>query len=147
MVNITFPDDTKEVIDAIREEIGRYVTINVAVEGTPCPVCELDPVTNTSTDSFCETCGGKYWLNTASGVQVLGHIRWIKNNQPMYTPGGVIDDGDCVVTIAYSVENLSNVENSVSWVVDGQDMYYKNHVLRGVQDVNRIRVTLMEDAE
>jgi len=146
-MTITFPTDTKEVIDDIREAIGRNVTINVKTTGTPCPVCDLDPVTNTSTDSFCETCDGKYWIDTTTPVVVLGHVRWIKNNQPLYTPGGVIDEGDCIVTIEYTAQNLQYVENSESWIVDGQDMYYKTHVPRGKPDINRIRVILKEDAE
>lgn len=139
-----FPDTT-DTLDEIRSKIERPITINVKVAGTGCPVCDLDPITNTSTDSFCTTCSGLYWLNTVSGYVVSGHVRWMGTDQPLFTEGGVIDTGDCIVTIKYTVLNLANVENSDSFIVDGRDLYRKEHVLKGVRNLNRIRIVLKED--
>ncbi len=144
---ITWPNNTKEIIDDIRDTIGREITINVKVPGDPCPDCDLDPITGVSTDSYCTTCSGLYWINTISGSPVMAHVRWTKIGQPIYEPGGIIYDGDCIVTITYSDENLNNVINSDSFIVDGKDLYMKNYVLRGVQDINRIRIILLEDRE
>ena len=141
-----FPTNTVDTIDAIRDEIGRQITINVKVQGTACPVCDLDPITNTSTDSFCETCSGVYWLNTTSGISTYAHIRWGGSDQPMYTAGGVIDMGDCIATIKYTETLLSGVQNSDHFIVDDKDMYLKKYILRGVKPLNRIRVILKEDS-
>lgn len=144
-MNITFPSNTKEIIDKIRGTIGRDITIYVTVSGIACSGCTLDPRTNTSLDPFCSICGGDYWLNTTSGVSYSGHVRWGKSHQPYRVHGGVIDEGDCKVTISYSDEALQHVQNSDYFVVDGIDLYMKNYHLKGVPNVNRIAITLLED--
>ena len=140
-----FPN-TVAIKDAIRASIERSILINVAVEGTPCPICDLDPITNTSTDSFCDTCSGVYWLNTTSGYTVSGHIRWKLSDQPLYTAGGVIEEGDCIVTIKHTEPNLTAVVNSKSIIIDGKDLYRIGYVLKGVQELDRIRIILKEDS-
>jgi len=76
-ININWNSEQEiEVIDAIRGAIGRDVTFNIVASSTGCPDCSLDPVTNTSTDSFCQTCDGKYWIPVYSGVVVSGHITY-----------------------------------------------------------------------
>lgn len=146
---ITFPSDTKEIIDEIRGVIGRDVTIFVTVTGIHCTAatCSLDPVTNLSTDSFCTICGGNYWLETLSGYSCSGHIRWLGADKPMWVAGGVIEDGDCKVTITHSVENLTNVQNSHHFVVDDIEMYMKEYRLRGAKELNRIQIILLEDPD
>jgi hypothetical protein len=139
-----FPDTTS-ILDEIREKIQRAITINVKTQGTPCPDCDLDPITNTSSDSFCETCSGLYWLNTVSGYLVSGHIRWMGTDQPLYTEGGTIDVGDCIVTVKHTSDNLTAVQNSESFTIDQTDLYLKSYVMRGVQNLNRIRIMLKED--
>jgi hypothetical protein len=146
---MSLPDfpSTVALKDEIREKIQRAITINVKVEGTPCPVCELDPITNTSSDSFCTTCSGVYWLNTTSGYSTYGHVRWMGADRPLYTEGGVIDDGDCIVTIKYTSTVLTYVQNSESFIIDGRDLYLEKYILRGVPNVDRIRIILKEDNE
>lgn len=141
-----FPN-TVAIKDAIRESIQRTIVINVAVEGTPCPACDLDPITNTSTNSFCEVCSGVHWLNTTSGYTTSGHIKWVGADQPMYTAGGIIDVGNCIVTIKYTNSNLAAVENSDSFIVDNKDMYLKTFITKGVQELDRIRIILKEDSD
>lgn len=143
--NITWPSNTGEVINDIREEIGRDITINVSVTGTPCPDCDLDPITNTSLDSFCTTCSGVYWLNTTSGYVIKAHVRWMSADMPLYTQGGAIYEGDCIATLEFTEQNLENVQNSDSFVVDEKDLYLEKYALRGVPSINRIRVFLKED--
>lgn len=143
---ITWPPDTREVIDKIRGAIGREITIYVSVTGIPCLTCSLDPTTNLSTDPFCPECGGNYWKETVSGWTCSAHVRWRRTDQPLWTPGGIIEEGDCYVTIANSGSALYNVQNSKYFEVDGIDtLYMKSYHLRGVQQPNRIRVTLLED--
>lgn len=148
-MTITFPTNTKEVIDEIREAIGRDITIYVTITGIPCTEvsCSLDPVTDLSTDSFCAVCGGNYWLETVSGWTVSGHVRWRSENQMLWVSGGKIMEGDCRVTITFSDEGLNNVKASKYFIVDDIEMYMKNYRLKGVQPVNRIQITLLEDPD
>lgn len=141
---ITFPSNTTEIIDEMRYTIGRNILINVQVSGIACSACSLDPITNLSTDPFCVTCAGEYWLSTTSGVTCSAHVRWRSTDQPLRVAGGIIDEGDCYITIALS-GHLGCVQSSESYVIDDKLMYMKNYKIRGVPRPNRITVVLLED--
>jgi len=142
---ITFPAHTKEIIDEIRYTIGRNITIHVNVSGVPCTLCSLDPVTNLSTDPFCTGCNGAYWINTTSAWVCSAHVRWRRADQPLWSPGGIIETGDCKITIAHSGNALQNVKDSRYFEVDGHELYMKSYTLKGVQQLNRIAIVLTED--
>jgi hypothetical protein len=144
-MNITFPSNTKETIDEIRNTIGREITIYVEVSGEACSQCSLDPTTNLSTDPFCETCDGNYWINTISAYPVLAHVRWFSSEQPLWSEGGKVHEGDCQATVGLSGYNLTAVRNSDHYEVDAKEMYMKNYAIKGVPEPNRITVTLLED--
>lgn len=143
--SITWPPDTTFVINKIRGAIGRNIDIYVTVTGIACTTCLLDPVTNLSTDPFCPECGGAYWKDTTSGWTCSAHVRWRRTDQPLWTPGGIIEEGDCAVTIANSGVALYNVQHSKYFVVDSIDLYMKSYFLKGVKTPNRIKVVLLED--
>lgn len=143
---ITFPTDTVTVIDQIREAIGRNITIQVLVSGIPCPdiTDSLDPVTGLSTNQFCPTCSGIYWLSTLSGYLVKAHIRSGKMDTPVWVTAGEIFTGDAQVQIKYTLANMTAVENSEYFDVDGRRFVKSEVDLRGVPEINRILVTLEE---
>lgn len=146
-MNITWPSDTADAIDAIRDAIGRNVTINVSVDGVPCPVsgCDLDPVTDLSTNQFCPVCSGFYYINTTSGYTVLAHVNWGQADTPLWEPGGRLVDGDCLVQVKYTTANVDAVDNAKSFAVDGKTLITKAVDYRGVPDINRILVTLTQE--
>jgi len=146
-MTITFPSNTKSIIDQIRGVIGRNITIFVTVSGIPCPAsdCSLDPVTNLSTNPFCPVCGGNFWISTVSGWTCSGHVRWLSADRPLWVPGGIIEEGDCKVTIAFSDTALQNVKNAKYFNVDDTTLYMKDYRLKGVKEINRIQITLIED--
>lgn len=143
-MTIIFPANTADVINEIRDVIGRLITVNITVSGIACPLCSLDPVTGKSKDSFCSGCGGDYWLSTISGWIVNAHVTWQGAGRPIYEPGGYVLDGDCVVTISTSGNALHNIEHAESVIVDGRDLIVSNFILKGVPDINRITVALVE---
>jgi len=143
-MNIVFPSNTKEVIDSIREVIGRDVIFRVVASATACPECYLDPVTNTSTDSFCDTCEGVYWIPVYSGVTILGHVTWGHSDNMQWQSAGQWYEGDCRVQIEYTPENVIVVDSAVDVLVDGKTMELKKRILRGVQPINRILLDLVE---
>lgn len=140
---ITFPTNTKNIIDSIRNAIGRSVEFYIA-EYTKCPSCELDIITNTSSDSFCPTCSGVGYLITYSGTVVNAHITWGFSEQVGWVSGGTLDEGDCRVQIEYSIVNRDLVENSDYVVVDGRKMEIKQPHYRGTPAINRILIDLLE---
>jgi len=144
---ITWPSDTKEVIDAIRGVIGRDITICVPNTPSECSTCSLDPVNNTSTDPFCETCSGSYWLMSYDEVTVSGHVRWHPFDDPHPMTGGIVFEGDCTVTIEYTDTNLTSAKAADYFLVDDKRMVLWKYVLRGKQPINRIRLMLREEEE
>jgi len=143
-MTIVWPSDTKTIIDEIRSTIGRNILVNVAVTGIPCSTCTLDPINNESTDPLCSECDGLYWKSTVSGWTVKAHVRWGSADRPIYTPGGKAFEGDCIVTIEYTASGLSNIENSESFVVDNKELIMEDFILKGVPDINRITIALVE---
>lgn len=148
---IAFPEGTKAIIDSIRDVVGRRITIYVQEGQVACSGCELDPITGYSQDSFCIICGGLYWTPTISGYSMSGHVRWTGADAPLWTPGGIIPEGDCMVTVEYTADNLDHVERSNTWLVDAKTLYMKSFQLRGIRgdsdthSPNRIRVTLLQE--
>jgi len=141
---ITFPSDTKDVIDEIRTVIGRSIYINLTTASTGCLSCTLDPIHNSSVDVTCSGCDGLYWIVTTEDVEVTGHIRWWPFDEQNFQTGGIVWEGDCIVTIEYTGDNLSNVRDANYFTVDDKTMVLDKYVLRGKPGVNRIRLLLKE---
>jgi hypothetical protein len=135
----------KQLISDIRDAIGREVTFYVVASSVPCPVCALDPITNTSVDSFCPVCSGEYFIPIYSGVTRQAHITWGGTDQLQWQTGGQLFDGDCRVQIEYTPENVLVVESSKWMIVDGKRMLQNKIHLRGVKDLNRVLIDCMED--
>jgi hypothetical protein len=143
---ISWPSNTVTIIDEIRHAIGRDIIINIPVTGIACSDISdsLDPVTNLSTNQFCPTCHGVYWLNTVSGITVSAHVTWRPSEIMAWFPGGKVVEGDCLVQIKYTISSYAWVNNAENFVVDGKTMTKRDVTLRGVQPLNRILITLDE---
>ena len=140
---ITFPDNTAEVIDAIRGAIGREVEFVTEIH-EDCYNCEIDPVTGNSTNSFCTVCSGTGYITTFSGFTTSGHITWGHAEGLGWVTGGQIFDGDCRVQVAYLPEIESVIEGCSYVNVDGRKMDVRKIIPRGVKQLNRILVELIE---
>ncbi len=140
---ITWPSNTKDIIDEIRDAIGRNITFNlVTVSG--CSTCTFDPVNNASTDSFCPTCSGYWYITTTSGVEVLAHVRWSPFDDQNFQPGGIVYEGDCIATIAYDAYNAYLVSTAKDIFVNSRTMVIDKYTTKGVAAQNRIRLFLKE---
>jgi hypothetical protein len=140
---ITFPSNTKSIIDEIRGAIGRDVTFNKAVE-TICPSGHgVDPITGDSIDPFCTICSGVGTIITYSGTTVPAHITHDPSSTH-WTPGGTLPMGDCRIQIEFTDSNLTVVEEAEHVLVD--DLKYKIHKVtrRGVPEINRLLIDLVE---
>ncbi len=144
---ITFPSDTKDTIDAIRNAIGREITFYVVMK-EDCPTCTLDPITNTSTDSFCPTCSGYGYIRTTSGYSVTAHITWGHSDVLNWQSAGQMYDGDCRVQVEYIPETVAVLNLKPEYVVvDNKRMSIKKKILRGVPSINRILLDLIEQTD
>ncbi|NMC34392.1 MAG: hypothetical protein GYA36_18360 [Veillonellaceae bacterium] len=145
-MNITFPTDTEDTIDAIRNAIGRDVIFQTELK-YECPTCSgLDPITNNPLDPFCVTCSGHGYIITISGTSVQAHVSWNTEDQTNWVPGGTFIDGDCRVQIKLTAENLDLVNNSHFVIVDDKKLTVNKVTRRGVPQLNRILVDLkLED--
>ena len=142
---ITFPSSntTRDITNQIRDAIGRDVTFYVTME-SDCPTCTIDPVSNTSVDSFCPTCSGVGYLHTLSGYTVNAHVTWGKHDILNWQSAGQLFDGDCRIQVEYLPSTVSVLDMSPYVVVDGKKLSIKNKILRGVPSINRILIDLIE---
>lgn len=138
-----FPSNTRTIIDAIINQIARPVTFYIVETLSGCFSCELDPITNTSIDSYCEICSGEYWIPTFSAWTVSGHVLWGQEQQGWVT-GGLLDVGDCLVKFMHTDAAEEIVNNAKHVIVDGREMDVDKVTLRGVKEINRILVKLKE---
>lgn len=145
MSPIYWPSNTKEIIDEIRETIGRPIEIFVTVSGDVCPSCTLDPLRNKSVNPFCPVCSGDGYLNTISGFETVAHVRWGRVNDNTFYPGARIVTGDCTAAIEYTDAAREAVDNAVYVVADNIKLYIDSYDLRGVQPINRIVLGLVQN--
>ncbi len=147
---ISWPSDqVTTTIQEIINAIGREFTIYTKTSGTPCPNClasgSYNPVTKTSTNSFCPICQGSYFLNIPSGVTLTGHVKWNTGEAPIWKPGGIVPEGDCTITVLYASGIENKIKNSVKFEVDEKILTLKNYRTRGVPTINRFIINLIQE--
>ena len=140
----SFPTNTPTIKALILNQIGRTVTFYTIYSTQACPDCTLDPITNESTDSFCETCSGLYWIPLWSGTDYTAHVTWKYSDQVDWDTVGKFMIGDCQVKIMYSGNSDSIVQNANYVVVDDRIMDIQKITYRGITVLDRIIVDLKE---
>lgn len=143
MTTITFPSNTAEIIDSIRGAIGRDVYFYTE-EKIPCSACDLDPVTDTSLNSFCLVCSGLGYTYTYEYTQVSGHVTHNPQDVMKWTAGGQLYEGDCRVQIKFTEEYKTLVEGASYVIVDGDKYDVHKKIYRGVPSINRILIDLKQ---
>jgi len=148
LIGPQFPSNTKDQIEEIIQQIGREVEFFYVYSTYACPVCDLDPVTNTATDSFCPTCSGEYWIDVMSGIIYSGHVTWKFNYLNEWETGGIDIVGDARVKILHTDEREELLKD-VKWLVlDGKTMNIEKVTLLGTKPtVNRIVIDCKEREE
>lgn len=139
----TWPINTRETKEQIIGMIGRNIEFFYVYSSYECPTCALDPITNTSVDSFCPTCSGEYWIDVFSGVTMSAHVTWKFDYYTDNVPGGNYLIGDARVKVMHTPERETIVKASKRVVVDGKTMNIEKTTLLGAP-VDRIVVDLKE---
>jgi hypothetical protein len=143
---ITFPTNCTEVIDDIRGAIGRTIQFYIpTISG--CYNCSENPITNKSINSFCPVCSGEYWIKTYNLISVSGHVTWGPSDILNWQTGGKIFDGDCRVSIKLTEDNITYTKLADFVDVDGKKMKVKKVISRGVPQLNRLLVDMVERDE
>lgn len=142
-MQIIWPSGTRQTIENIIEAIGRNVTFySSTLSG--CYNCSLDPVTDTSTNSFCTVCSGIYWIPTWSGNDIKAHVTWKFADQDEFTTGGRVFLGDGIIKIMYSGPYMDIVNSAEYVAVDGKQVNIQKVTLLGVPSINRIVLDFKE---
>ena len=143
-MTIIWPDNTGEIITAMRDAIGRDVEFIYVASTIPCSACNLDPVTNTSDNAFCVVCSGTYWIDTVSGYTVNAHVTWSPSDRPQWETGGTMAQGDCLLQIELTDAIEEIIPKTKYVLVDDRTMEIRKQMRRGVKTLNRILISLIE---
>ena len=146
MLTAPWPTDVSDKIESIIDKIGRNVEFFYVYSSQACPVCDLDPVTDTSTDSFCTTCSGDYWIPLYSGATMLAHVTWKFDYENEFQTGGTNLIGDARVKVMHTAARETIIKQSSSVVVDEKTLDVEKTTLLGAP-INRILVDLKEREE
>lgn len=144
-MTITFPSGTKEIIESIINAVGRDATFYVpTLSGCTASGCSLDPITDTSTNSFCEVCSGSYWIKTYSGYTTKAHVTWKFADFNKWDTGGYVFNGDGIIKVIYSGSVLDIIEAADYAVIDDKQVSIEKITLLGVPTLNRIVLDFKE---
>jgi len=147
VTDIVFPSNTREIINGIRVAIGRPITFVIVASSIPCPVCNLDPITNESDNSFCQICDGTYWIPDYDEVVVSAHVNWGQTDDHNWQTGGMIYDGSMNAQIELTDANDILADTAVCVLIDDKEFEIKRKMLRGVKELNRILLSLIESEQ
>lgn len=142
---ISFPTNTRSTIESIITAIGRDVTFYTSTpSGCTASGCGLDPVTNTSINSFCLVCSGIYWIPVYSGTNIRAHVTWKYADEYQFNTGGTTFLGDGIVKVMYSGPYMNIINSTEYMVVDGKQTDIQRVTLLGVPSINRISLDFKE---
>lgn len=142
-MQIAWPSGTREQIEDMIEAIGRNVIFQIpTVSG--CSLCDLDPITNTSVNSFCPVCSGTYWISTYSGYTVKAHVTWKFADKNDWQTGGYTFVGDGIIKVMYSGVTMSAIDNADYVIVDDKTVNIEKITLLGVPSINRVILDFKE---
>lgn len=147
-MKIVWPTESQRMdfLHALESGVWREVEFIelLSVSGCPNPQCSLNPVTDTSTNSFCPICSGLYWIPFYSGYDINAHVTWRESEQLNWYSAGQQFVGDVNVKIIYTDETYDMVRNTKHVLVDDREMEITKVTLLGAPTINRILVALIE---
>lgn len=139
-------DFIKDQIDAVREEIGRNVSILVPAKSA-CVRCTVsgfyDVLIDKSTFFTCPECKGSFWKSGFSETIVLARVHWTDNEAIGVTPGGKYYSGDAYIHVVPEYHKLlQDAQSGGRVVVDAQEMSIIKINPEGAPIINRYKAIL-----
>lgn len=83
-----------------------------------CPDCAYNPVTKSSKNPKCSTCGGKGRIKVSAETEVLARVAWGETRLFRPTEGGALAQGECTLLVSRKDEALFVLKRRVR--VDGR---------------------------
>lgn len=139
-----FPDNSRDYIQQMINMDGRPVTFYDAVSYSGCNLCSLDPISNTSTDSFCVQCSGLYWIPVYSGLELQAHVTYGRVDNKEWQTGGIVNDGTVTAKVMFSGWISDYIDGTDYVILDGRVYDIVDVDERGIPERNRILVRLKE---
>lgn len=138
----------EQIEEIINNSTGREIELFYVYSTYACPNPDdsLDPITNTSTNSFCAVCSGTYWIDVYSGVTMSAHVTWKFDYKNEFETGGRIFIGDAQAKVMHSPEREQLVKEAKYLVVDGKTMDTVKTTMLG-NPINRMVISLKERGE
>lgn len=143
-MKITFPSNTRDTVSGIIDAIGREVEFLV-YSSYACSGCLLDPITQTSTDSFCPICSGQYWIPVYSSYIIKAHVLWKNADFKQYERGGWNFIGDGIVKVLHDDTIMDVISNTHFIVIDDKHVSVEKITLLGVPEINRVIIDFKEE--
>lgn len=108
-----------QIEEIITNSTGRDVSIFYVYSSYACPNPDdsYDPINDTSTDSFCPTCSGNWWIDTYSGVTWSGHVTWKYDYKNEFETGGRVFIGDVQAKFMHSDERETILKTPKTYLV------------------------------
>lgn len=139
-----FPSNTRDYIQEMIDTDGRIVTFYSEVSLSGCNLCSLDPISNTSTDSFCPQCSGLYWIPAFSGLELQAHVTYGRVDNKEWQTGGMVNDGTVTAKVMFSGWISDYIDGTDYVILDGRTYDVVDVDERGIPERNRILVKLKE---
>jgi len=139
-------DYIKQQIDAVREEIGREVSIYTPIRSA-CVRCTASGFYDTLTDHSifftCPECKGTFWKDGLTETVILARVHWTSNEAINVTAGGKYFSGDAYIHVDPSYHTILQTSMNKGKVsIDGQDMTIARINPEGTHKINRYKVIL-----
>lgn len=128
-------DNMYVVVKNISEILEKTTVYNIEVETDHNYTADLYAV---------ENCSGHYWIDQMEEYPVEAHVNWGMGDIPKWETGGTYFDGDCTAQIEYTEANVAAVDATEYVVVDDRELEIKSKYLRGIPELNRIILNLVE---
>jgi hypothetical protein len=103
-----------------------------------CPDCDLNPRTDESTNPLCKTCNGAGYVYNWSQQQITGAIRWITTTDIFRDRAGILEKGDCRLSINPAFSTQFSVGDQL--IVDDIPVEVVEISKAGIGAVNRVFV-------
>jgi len=119
----------QNILDKI-SEVNHYFNESidlVSITKQPCPDCDIDPITNEASDSFCETCGGSGYIETETILTIVASVEYESEFEKIFTKIGEFSENKIVVTIDTKEITENNIDLNTIQYIKWQGNKYKTN--------------------
>jgi len=139
-------DYIKQQIDAVRNEIGREVSIYTPIKSA-CVRCTAsgfyDSLTDHSIFFTCPECKGTFWKDALEETVILARVHWTSNEAINVTAGGKYYSGDSYIHVDPSYHSLlKTAMDGGKVIIDSQEMSIIKINPMGTPHINRYKAIL-----